>query len=170
MNWIKNCAEVSTLNKNPILALILSLAPGLGHWYLNKKGRAFLYGAGFIGIALVGMMAFVISESEGVALLFFLMGLMFWGVNLLDMILTLIRRQPYVPGEEAPEERVEYHSDERLLTILLSLIPGLGHFQLGLMNRGVTLLAGFVGMGTMIVFVTFLTQEELFALFLAFLP
>jgi hypothetical protein len=59
---------------------------------------------------------------------------------------------------------------ERFYTIVLSFIPGLGHFQLGLMNRGLTLLATFLGLGVMVVFVTALSHRSEFLIFMAGLP
>ncbi|XEC95367.1 hypothetical protein AB6A23_01955 [Paenibacillus tarimensis] len=59
---------------------------------------------------------------------------------------------------------------ERFFTILLSMIPGLGHLQLGLMQRGLTLLVGFFGLLTMIVFVSVLTDQPGFLAFLGALP
>ncbi len=34
------------MNKNPFLALVLGLIPGLGHLYLKKLGRFILYSGG----------------------------------------------------------------------------------------------------------------------------
>ena len=34
------------MNKNPFLALVLGLIPGLGHLYLKKFGRFILYSGG----------------------------------------------------------------------------------------------------------------------------
>ncbi len=61
-------------------------------------------------------------------------------------------------------------STERFYTIILSMIPGLGHFQLGLMNRGVTFLASFLGVAAMIIFVTAMTGRGEFLVFLIVLP
>ena len=42
---------------------------------------------------------------------------------------------------------------ERFYTILLSFIPGLGHFKLGLMQRGLSFLVAFFGLLTIILIV-----------------
>ena len=60
--------------------------------------------------------------------------------------------------------------NERFYTIILSLIPGLAHFQLGLMQRGLTFLVGFFGLFAMIAFVSFITREGGFFVFLFALP
>ncbi|EEK62821.1 Multi-TM2 domain protein [Bacillus cereus Rock4-2] len=59
---------------------------------------------------------------------------------------------------------------ERFYIILLSIIPGLGHFQLGLMQRGLTFLVACTGIGSMIIFVALLTSQESFLIFLITLP
>ncbi|MDA1571389.1 hypothetical protein PDK93_35965, partial [Bacillus cereus] len=59
---------------------------------------------------------------------------------------------------------------ERFYIILLSIIPGLGHFQLGLMQRGLTFLVACTGIGSMIIFVALLTSQESFLIFLVTLP
>lgn len=59
---------------------------------------------------------------------------------------------------------------ERFYALLLSLIPGLGHLQLGLMKRGSTLMIGFFGLLAMIVFVSSLANEDDFLMFLLALP
>ncbi|WP_409343699.1 hypothetical protein [Paenibacillus sp. MBLB4367] len=60
--------------------------------------------------------------------------------------------------------------DERFKTILLSFIPGLGHFQLGLMQRGLTFLVSFFGLFAMIAFVSYMTREDGFFVFMLGLP
>ncbi|MEJ8304688.1 multi-tm2 domain protein [Saccharibacillus sacchari] len=65
----------------------------------------------------------------------------------------------------------EYFSDsQRFLTILLSFLPGLGHLYMGLIQRGVSFLAAFFGLTTVLVFITGFTGEESFLLFLGVLP
>ncbi|RAV17326.1 hypothetical protein [Paenibacillus contaminans] len=68
------------------------------------------------------------------------------------------------PAEAAQQQ------DERFKTILLSFIPGLGHFQLGLMQRGLTFLISFFGLFAMIAFVSYMTREDGFFVFLLGLP
>ena len=78
----------------------------------------------------------------------------------------------YKPTEkqEAGELAESSKESERFYIILLSIIPGLGHFQLGLMQRGLTFLVACTGIGSMIVFVALLTSQESFLIFLITLP
>ncbi|GAB6990252.1 hypothetical protein JCM16418A_23020 [Paenibacillus pini] len=59
---------------------------------------------------------------------------------------------------------------ERFFTILLSFIPGLGHLHMGLMQRGLSFLIAFFGLGTVMFFLTGLTSQSIFMLFLGILP
>ena len=100
---------------------------------------------------------------------------MIWGISMLDLLIALIRYTPITIIHDEygrPMEIRQEKSDEseRFYTILLSFIPGLGHFQLGLMQRGLSFLIAFFGLGTILLFLTGLTHESVFLLFLGMLP
>nr|WP_272037221.1 multi-tm2 domain protein [Paenibacillus sp. JJ-100] len=59
---------------------------------------------------------------------------------------------------------------ERFFTILLSFVPGLGHMHLGLLHRGLSFLMAFFGSLAMMVFVSVITNESVFLMFLLILP
>ena len=90
-----------------------------------------------------------------------------WVVNLLDLVITIINQSKKQATGELTESSKE---SERFYIILLSIIPGLGHFQLGLMQRGLTFLVACTGIGSMIIFVALLTSQESFLIFLVTLP
>jgi TM2 domain-containing membrane protein YozV len=156
------------MNKNSLVAFFLSFIPGAGHFYLNKKVRGVFYSFSFFApIVLAVGLVFLIHDDDPLALALF--SLLIWLINILDMVLTLIKRKP----EHAPVQREggqANQDNEKFYTILLSFIPGLGHFQLGLMTRGLTLLISFFGLMIMVFFVTILTHEESFLVFLGILP
>ncbi|OWR29137.1 hypothetical protein CDO73_15840 [Saccharibacillus sp. O23] len=80
---------------------------------------------------------------------------------------------PYPPpiGQGHMLREPEYFSDsQRFFTILLSFVPGLGHLYMGLMLRGISFLAAFFGLATVLLFITGFTGEETFLLFLGVLP
>ncbi|WP_240633376.1 hypothetical protein [Paenibacillus montanisoli] len=116
-----------------------------------------------------------------------------WAINMLDLIIYLIRhsgaKEIHIPAPalgqvvygpqplDLPEYRTtavpqetQNHSSERFYTILLSFIPGLGHLQLGLMQRGLNLMIGFFGLLAMIIFVAVLADQPGFLTFLLALP
>ncbi|NOU95001.1 hypothetical protein GC093_17490 [Paenibacillus sp. LMG 31456] len=170
--------------KNPITALLLSFIPGLGHLYLNRKIKAFLYGAGFFGpLALVFLIGISgkINRMEPFVIFLLFIAFAMAVINLIDMVFGLVkRREPAAefasqstshPREAGPYEPYHRSGDsERVFTVLLSFIPGLGHLQLGLMQRGLTFMIAFFGSAVMIFFVAMLTRQEGFLVFFGVLP
>src|SRR5690606_11255599 len=109
-----------------------------------------------------------------VILIGFLSSFFVTAINVLDMILFLMKKSKHNQqvahvGEEGNIVS-QTEDSERCYTIILSFIPGLGHFQLGLINRGLTFLIGFFGLGTMIVFISVFTDQGAFMVFLGILP
>jgi TM2 domain-containing membrane protein YozV len=164
--------------KSSAAAFLLSFIPGLGHLYLHRPVRAFLYACGFFGpLALIFIMVISRSRFPDELLVFLLVVALLTGFgNMLDMVITLLKRKGErgLPDREHPGAfmlSTEPTNDkERFYTILLSFVPGLGHFQLGLMQRGLVLLVGFFGTFVMIVFVSSLLNAERFLVFLGILP
>lgn len=168
------------MNKNQLVAFFLAFIPGVGHFYLNKKLRGFVYGAGFFSSIFFGMFLAVTNpyNTEEFILLGLAIAFGVGVINMIDMVITLISNQQNKTlshpeqstnlGQTVVAEQKD--ESERFFTILLSFIPGLGHFQMGLMNRGLTFLIGFFGLATMIIFLTSVTNEEGFIAFLGILP
>ncbi|PFJ06376.1 hypothetical protein COI88_06560 [Bacillus cereus] len=154
------------MNKNPFLALVLGLIPGLGHLYLKRFGRFILYSGGalLLFIATVGFT--VLGNHQIIFLPLFLLAVL-WVINIIDLIITIMKQSQ---KQQTGENRESVKEIERFYIILLSIIPGLGHFQLGLMQRGLTFLVACTGIGSMIIFVALLTSQESFLIFLITLP
>jgi hypothetical protein len=158
------------MKKNPLIAFLLAFFPGGGLIYLGKVLRGLFYAGSVIGAAVLTIfLAFSYYSVSGIEFVFFIGGLLIYFVNLIDTAITASKlyKRTTADGEVEKESTPE---SERFFTIILSLVPGLGHFQLGLMNRGVTLLAAFLGMAVMVIFVTVLSSRGEFLVFLAFLP
>lgn len=156
--------------KNSTRALTLSIFPGLGHIYIGKMLRGVLYLLFVVGLAFITVIG-LFSNNEEVAILAFMAGVFIYIISFIDMGVQ-ISRQKKALLEVNPDTHSEKsgQDSERFFTIVLSFIPGLGHFQIGLMNRGLTLLASFLGLGVMVTFVTALTHRPEFMVFLAALP
>ncbi|WP_082235069.1 hypothetical protein [Halobacillus massiliensis] len=157
------------MNKSPILAFFLAFIPGFGHMYLGRFVKGTLYPLAFFGILAIAFFGVLVNIVEGNLVLFFLAAaLLIWIINILDMIFTLLRRNKEgTPASlTATVEAENEIQNERFFTILLSFMPGIGHFQIGLKQRGLTFLAVFLGAGTMIIFVTLLTRQSGFLVFL----
>ncbi|REE84471.1 hypothetical protein A8990_1145 [Paenibacillus taihuensis] len=177
--------------KNPVLTLFLGFLPGIGHYRVGRSGRGTLYLLLCIMSLFFGIVAGAAEGEEA----FFFIGLffsaVFWLINFMDLIIYLVRQNgsrisgvhvppvhPMYVSEQldgviyapAANENVQGRSSERFYTILLSFIPGLGHLQLGLMQRGLNLMIGFFGLFAMIVFVAILADQPGFLTFLIVLP
>lgn len=162
-----------TYPRSKMLALLLNVIPGLGHFYWGRKIRAFFYPFFFFGGLFLGVVGAIISREEQLVLIAFIMGLILWAISQLDLIIVMLRDERRMEqrmyGDPALQGSVEA-SQERFFTLLLSFIPGLGHFQLGLMQRGLNFLILFFGLITMTVVITGITNEPVFLVFLGLLP
>ncbi|EFM09029.1 conserved hypothetical protein [Paenibacillus curdlanolyticus YK9] len=78
--------------------------------------------------------------------------------------------QDFYNGQGLASQVKAQQTNERFYTILLSFVPGLGHLQLGLLQRGITFMVGFFGLFMMIVFVSMLSNQPGFLVFLGALP
>ncbi|WP_048600392.1 hypothetical protein [Rubeoparvulum massiliense] len=163
-------------HKSKFLALILTLIPGLGHFYLNKNIRALFYAFTCFGSLFMAAVIGIATYQDGIAAFFAVIALFFYVMSFFDMVITLLRRPATVQGgngavtADGPMQTSLDQQNERFFTILLSFIPGLGHLQMGLMQRGMTFLVGFFGAAAMILFVTVFTSSDSFLVFLLALP
>ncbi|MCJ8011033.1 DUF3824 domain-containing protein [Paenibacillus sp. KQZ6P-2] len=203
-------------NRNKMSAFILNFIPGLGHYYMGRKGRGFIYPLLFFGGILLGFMLMVASNDKVFFGLTAFCAAVLWIFCMLDLIIYLLRMPPapypphgYQPNGyqaggyqayanpgnppsgmglypeqennfEAPNMHFEPYppqtgssqspESERFYTILLSFVPGLGHLHMGLMQRGLSFLIAFFGLGTIMFFLTGLTSHSVFLLFLGVLP
>lgn len=158
--------------KNPIIAFLLAFFPGGGLIYLGKIFRGLVY---MLSEFLLIAFTFLIAGYGGgeVAVIVVFAGIFLYIVNLVDTGINaskLFQSKQELPATSTGSVRANDIEFERFRTILLSFIPGVGHFQLGLMNRGMTLLTAFLGLGVMVLFVSGLTHRGEFLVFLAILP
>ncbi|WP_157801039.1 hypothetical protein [Bacillus solitudinis] len=156
--------------KNPIIAFLLAFIPGGGLLYLGK----FFQGIMFLLLVMGSIpFAFLVESAFREEVLIMVLGGGFL-VYVISIVNTAMMASKIVKekseGDDALVADASQGSTERFYTIILSVIPGLGHFQLGLMNRGVTFLASFLGITAMIMFVTVMTGREEFLVFLMILP
>ncbi|WP_148499944.1 hypothetical protein [Paenibacillus ihumii] len=157
--------------RNKMLAFVLNFIPGLGHLYWGRRVRGVIYPLLFFGGLLLGFLSAVASNEAGFMLAALICGFALWCICMLDLIIALLRAPeaemstyPYEPTRKSEADA------ERFYTILLSFVPGLGHFQLGLMQRGLSFLISFFGLITIMFVITGLTNKSVFLLFLGLLP
>lgn len=135
--------------KSKFLTFILSFIPGLGHLYLGFSGRAFVF---FTLLALsiagtAGMCALTYSDRF-VIVLFFAIPII-WFVALIDSLslaeklhLTQQNREAVNPDLNGILTSMSM-SNQKIITVALSIIPGAGHMYLGFLKEGTQLMAGF---------------------------
>lgn len=152
--------------RNPAIAFLLSFFPGLGHLYYGRTLRGLFYMLFTLGPVILGILLVFITHAQDFLVLV-PVGLFFYVASLIDMAIQSSIQKRNVEGTKTEKSAED---TERFYTIVLSFVPGLGHFQLGLMNRGVTLLASFLGLAAMVFFVAVLTNRGEFLIFLAILP
>src|SRR5690625_2011050 len=150
------------MRKNPFVAFLLGFFPGGGLLYLRK-----LRGLFYLSV-IIGLTSLIVIFAYDDEIIFFGLGISFmmYIVSIVDTIGTASKLTK--SSETIDEEKVD--STERFYTIALSVVPGLGHFQLGLMNRGLTFLTAFFGLGAIILFAAILSGRGGFLTFLLLLP
>lgn len=158
--------------RNRVTAFFMNFLPGLGHLYWGKKIRCFFYMMFFCGFLLGGFLLALLSHSGEPFVLGIVCAAIVWGISMFDLFIVLLKDYPnqeYNSGYPSPETHGS-HDAERFFTILLSFVPGLGHFYMGLMQRGLSFLVAFFGTITMLVFVSGITNDSAFLIFLGVLP
>lgn len=160
--------------KNPIIAFLLAFFPGGGLLYLGKVLRGLFYTFAVFGLLFFTVFLGYVGPFDELLVGLAFIALLLYIINFID---TAITASKFIPRNKEEGQSNDYTNEnnenmesERFFTIILSVIPGLGHFQLGLMNRGLTLVASFLGLGTMVVFITALSHRSEFLVFLALLP
>jgi TM2 domain-containing membrane protein YozV len=143
--------------KSKFVVFLLSLIPGLGHFYLGFAYRGmFFLGAAGANILLTVMLVLLTDQDD---LFILLLGLpVIWFIAVVDGIMLADRhnREGYGAGEHKAgngmTESIEpsgYDRDEirkqnkKILTCLLSVVPGAGHMYLGYQRQGLELMTMF---------------------------
>lgn len=108
-------------------------------------------------------------------MILFVISLFVWIICMIDISISLLRRGEEVGQLPVTSGEIQEQNENFMLTvsypiILLSFIPGAGHFYLGLMQRGVVIMLTFFGLLTLISFFSSLTNTTLFFVFLFLLP
>ncbi|ADU29135.1 hypothetical protein [Evansella cellulosilytica] len=155
--------------KHPFIAFLLSFFPGGGHFYYGNMFTGIFYFFMTVVSAMIALFFFIFAYVPVLILILGIASLFFYMTSFVHI---LIVPAPIVKQQENSDEAVEKSNgkSERFFTIILSFIPGVGHFQLGLMNRGFIFLTSFIGTGIMIFLIAIFIRQDVFLIFMAFLP
>ncbi|TCZ71073.1 hypothetical protein E0485_22865 [Paenibacillus albiflavus] len=173
----------------------LALFPGLGHLYLRRPGKAFAYGIPFWLIVVFFFFAYITHNTRSFLSALFYVDVILWFICFIDTLFSIQKinstafkqmqmqmssQQPAYaqPSYDDPlaapmydgHNSTEPYDPERSKVLLLSFIPGLAHFHLGLMQRGLSIMALFFGIPIFIFFVVGMTRGNAFLAFLFALP
>ncbi|MGI6587944.1 MAG: hypothetical protein ACOX2N_03995 [Peptococcia bacterium] len=138
--------------KSKFVAFILSFLPGLSHVYVGFKERAVIFFGIFIGVIFLGLGMSVLTHNGNFSMLLVLALPLIWFVSMVDAVSLTEREQKgsINPGENSCPEHAGLIDEawfnlnnKKLITIVLSIIPGAGHMYLGLQNRGFVLMSLF---------------------------
>lgn len=158
--------------RNRVTAFFMNFLPGLGHLYWGKKIRCFFYMLFFCGFLLGGFSLALLSNHGEPFVFGIVCAAIVWGVSMFDLFIVLLRDYPGQGNHTGYAHSAELsgrQDAERFFTILLSFVPGLGHFYMGLMQRGLSFLVAFFGTITMLIFVAGITNDSVLV-FLCVLP
>ncbi|WP_442602525.1 hypothetical protein [Paenibacillus sp. KN14-4R] len=184
------------MNPNPgFLPYFLALFPGIGHFYQRKYPRSLAYGIPFWGIVLLFFFAIITHGPTKILVTLFIGDVILWIICLIDAVMCIQRtlslynqQHSYMSSidpnmnmgdplhDHDPYWNMQHsanlyprHTDSSKI-ILLSIVPGLAHFYLGLMKRGLTTMTLFVSVPIFLSFVSGMTGRGSFMAFLLILP
>lgn len=170
-----------TKTKSPTVAFLLSFIPGFGHLYIGRVFRFILYAGGFFA-PIAFMLLIIISNSyfdDSFGFTMLVISACFGIVNWLDMLITIVKgkhkafREYYELGDGAtvgadPLAYLEHQEKTKIM--LLSILPGLGHMYMGLLQRGITILISFVAAFGGVLFVSIVLGTATLLVFWLALP
>ncbi|KMK75284.1 hypothetical protein [Alkalihalobacillus pseudalcaliphilus] len=159
------------MNRSNLIAFFLAFIPGASFFYLRRPFIASFYGLMFMIFFLVSL--FIMADYgylfAGESIITMFLAMCVWFIQFLHSIINILKDPVQsVNNEDGLVEKTD--DGERLFITFMSLLPGLGHMQLGLMNRGLTLMIAFFGLLTMLIFITAITGHAVFLVFLGVLP
>lgn len=80
--------------RSKLLAFLLNIIPGVGHYYWTRKANAFVYTILFFGCLAGGLFFSVISSDEMPLLASMFVAALFWGLSTLHIMISLLRYDP----------------------------------------------------------------------------
>ncbi|WP_340004119.1 hypothetical protein MHH52_19560 [Paenibacillus sp. FSL K6-0276] len=161
--------------RSKLKAFFINLIPGAGHYYMGRRPQGIIYLLLSFGILF---MSFLIAVAEGVEDILIAGFTGFLLIGIISMVHLVVKMLQMLAPAIAPDGSkfdfssmpVKTEDNERVHVILLSFIPGLGHFHMGLMQRGLSFLISFFGFMTVMLFLTGITSSDAFLLLFGVLP
>lgn len=160
-------AHAAEMQQEKTKTILLSIIPGLGHMSIGLMQRGITLMIAFIGLfTIIIFLSFVMSTS--IMLVFLLALPVIWIYSMFDVVARLHAKQKGEPMEdrsifEEMEGHIASGRKNKVIAISLSIFPGAGHLYLGLQQRGLQLMAGFL-------LIIYIMDNMRLSLFLFLLP
>ncbi|MNO81674.1 TM2 domain protein [compost metagenome] len=161
--------------RSKLKAFFLNLIPGAGHYYMGKRPQGIAYLLLSFGVLFMSFLIAVAEGAEEILIVGVIGFLLLWIVSMVHLVVKML--QMPAPTIAPDGSRIDFISvpvktedNERVHVILLSFIPGLGHFHMGLMQRGLSFLISFFGFMTVMLFLAGITSSDAFLLLFGVLP
>lgn len=162
--------------RSKIKAFLLNVIPGAGHYYMGRRPHGIVYFLISFGGLFLSFLLAMASQDEGFVVLGGIGFLVIWVISMMHLLIKLLQMPVPMNVSASSHEAtnsympVKTEDNERVHVILLSFIPGLGHFHMGLMQRGLSFLISFFGFMTVLLFLTGITSSDSFLLLFGALP
>jgi hypothetical protein len=126
------------MRKSGVSAFFLGFIPGMGHLYLSKMVRGIMYPIVFVCPLIISFLVAVGNSDAEYLLIGSAISFVVWVITMLDLVITIniyVRNHSSSVDTTSTGEAMSIPSDANSTkTIMLSLIPGLGHMHLSLMQ------------------------------------
>lgn len=134
-------------DKSKFIAFMLSVIPGLSHFYIGLKERALIFFMMFAGV-FVGSVGLAALSQDGVFLVILFLGYpIIWLIAIIDMFSAWkkIEMRELYNGETVGNNNtvLDQRFNKKTVTMALSIIPGAGHMYLGQMEKGLIIMGAF---------------------------
>lgn len=88
--------------RSKLLAFLLNIIPGVGHYYWKRKANAFVYTILFFGCLAGGILLAVVSGNEGPLLAGIFVAMLVWGLSMLHIMISLLRNNAHAVAAPYP--------------------------------------------------------------------
>ncbi|MFC3745897.1 hypothetical protein [Paenibacillus sp. GCM10012306] len=163
--------------QSKLKALFINIFPGAGHYYMGRRTSGIIYFLVSFGGLFLSILLAMASRKDEIALLGLAGFIVIWLLSMVHLLIQMLKEPTPPIALPLDEPRglqytppVKSEDNERFHIILLSFIPGLGHFHMGLMKRGLSFLISFFGFITILLFLAGITSSNAFLLFFGVLP
>lgn len=134
------------IGKNKFVAFVLSVVPGLAHFYMGFKGRGLIFFILLIVGITGGMGLWMLSDSEFFLILTIIGYFILWLIALIDVFSawkTIETNQMY-NNPEMPGTIPDKKLNRKSTALALSVMPGAGHMYLGYQKKGLIIMGTFM--------------------------